>query len=448
MSGVSDQPIPPEPATLNPAPLNPAPLNPATPDPATLDASICTFCTVLRRDHAFALGPGEALLALQAVRAVGVSQVQRVRSALRAVCCSRAEHLAVFDLAFDAHFLRSTGPRPVRQDALPPVNLGWNPPPAASRPDDSDPPGVPERSKVRPVTRQRPADDPDADDPDDSGAAGPSRHDPGAQGDTDAQQIVRAAASGQQEAGAAPDLSADTDASYAQAARTFLRHLHLRPARRWTPAVRGVKLDPRRTLRAALGTDGEAIRLYWRSRPRRGASVVTLIDASRSMDDHATDALHFAAALTRLSQRAHTFSFSTQLRDLTPELQRLDSGQKVTGSQRPGLPPMGGTWGGGTRIGVNLQAFLRDHADRLLSPSTLVLIVSDGLEVGDTAQLTDAVRELARRTAALVWLNPLAAHPAFLPSTRGMQAVLPYLTLLTHASTPAEYAALRVPGRK
>lgn len=377
---------------------------------------------------------------------MGVSQVGRVRAALRTVCCSRAEHLAVFDLAFDAHFLRSTGPRPVRQDAQPPVNLGWNPPPGVPEPDDAVPPGVPERSKVRPITQRRPADDSDSDDVEDSGSAGPSRHDPDAQGDPGATQVVRAIASGQQEAGAAPDLSAETDAAYAQAARTFLRHLHLRPARRWTPAVRGMKLDPRRTLRAALGTDGEAIRLYWRSRPRRSATTVMLIDASRSMDDHATDALRFAAALTRLSQRAHTFSFSTELRDLTPELQGLYGDQRVMGSQHPDLPPLRGTWGGGTRIGANLQAFLRDHADRLLSPTTLVLIVSDGLEVGDTLPLSHAARELARRTAALVWLNPLAAHPAFLPSTRGMQAALPYLTLLTHASTPAEYAALRVFG--
>ena len=433
MSGSPGRSVP-----SNLTPLNPIPLN-----TATLDASIRTFCTTLRRNHAFPLGPGETLLALQAVRAVGVSQVGRVRAALRAVCCSRAEHLAVFDLAFDAHFLRSTGPRPVRQDAQPPMNLGWNPPPGVPEPGDADPPGVSEQSKVRQITQRRPADDPDSDEPDDSGAAGPSRHDPDAQGDPDAQQVVRAAASGQQETGEAPELSADTDAAYAQAARTFLRHLHLRRARRWTPAVRGVKLDPRRTLRAALGTDGEAIRLHRRSRPRRGATIVMLIDASRSMDDHATDALHFAAALTRLSQRAYTFSFSTQLRDLTPELRQRGYGEK------PGiLAPLRATWGGGTRIGVNLRTFLRDHADRLLSPTTLVLIVSDGLEVGDTAPLTDAVRELARRTAAVVWLNPLAAHPAYTPSTRGMQAALPFLRLLTHASTPAEYAALRVPGRR
>lgn len=431
----------------SPVPDQPAPINPTPIDPATLDARIRSFCAALRREHSFPLGPGETLLALQAVRAVGVSEVRHVRAALRAVCCSRAEHLAVFDLAFDDHFLRSTGPRPVRQDAQPPVNLGWNTPPGAPEPHDADPPGVPEQSRVRPVTQRRPADDPDSDAAEESGAAGPSRHDPAAQEDTDARQIVRAAASGQQEAGEAPDLSAGTDATYARAARTFLRHLHLRPARRWTPAVRGVKLDSRRTLRAALGTDGEAIRLYWRSRPRRGASIVMLIDASRSMDDHATDALHFAAALTRLSQRAHTFSFSTQLRDLTPDLQRLDGDQGVIGSQQPGLPLMRGTWGGGTRIGVNLQAFLRDHGDRLLSPTTLVLIVSDGLEMGDTSPLSGAVRELARRTAALVWLNPLAAHPAFAPSTRGMQAALPHLTLLSHASTPAEYAALRMPRR-
>ena len=83
------------------------------------------------------------------------------------------------------------------------------------------------------------------------------------------------------------------------------------------------------------------------------------------------------------------------------------------------LPPLKNAWGGGTRIGENLWGFGRDHAARVLTPDTLVLVSSDSLDVGETDVLAFASREIKRRSAGIVWLNPLATHPAFQPTARG-----------------------------
>jgi len=52
------------------------------------------------------------------------------------------------------------------------------------------------------------------------------------------------------------------------------------------------------------------------------------------------------------------------------------------------------------------------------------------------------MRELKRRSFGVIWLNPLASHHDFKPTTRGMKTALPYLQALTHACTPQEFLSL------
>ena len=52
------------------------------------------------------------------------------------------------------------------------------------------------------------------------------------------------------------------------------------------------------------------------------------------------------------------------------------------------------------------------------------------------------MREIKRRSASVIWLNPLASHPEFKPTARGMQAALPYISRLAFASTPLEFSSL------
>ncbi len=70
------------------------------------------------------------------------------------------------------------------------------------------------------------------------------------------------------------------------------------------------------------------------------------------------------------------------------------------------------------------------------------MILSDGLDVGDPERLRRAMRELKRRSAGVVWLNPLVGTPGYVPSTQGMQAALPYVDLFGAAGAVQDFKLL------
>jgi uncharacterized protein with von Willebrand factor type A (vWA) domain len=59
----------------------------------------------------------------------------------------------------------------------------------------------------------------------------------------------------------------------------------------------------------------------------------------------------------------------------------------------------------------------------------VVVICSDGLDVGDPELLAGQMARLARLAHRVVWLNPLKEDPAYEPLARGMQAALPSIDL-------------------
>ena len=76
---------------------------------------------------------------------------------------------------------------------------------------------------------------------------------------------------------------------------------------------------------------------------------------------------------------------------------------------------------------------LADARRVALARGALIIVLSDGLERGDPAQMTEAVRRLARLGHRLVWWSPLACEPDYRPATRGLQAVLGQLDCLAGA---------------
>jgi hypothetical protein len=96
-------------------------------------------------------------------------------------------------------------------------------------------------------------------------------------------------------------------------------------------------------------------------------------------------------------------------------------------------------WGGGTEIGGAFTALRRDHP-HAVDRRTAVVVVSDGLDVGDRDVLEDGVTWLADRAGALLWLNPLAVSPQFEPRSRGMAASEPYVDALFGFTEPADLA--------
>jgi len=56
--------------------------------------------------------------------------------------------------------------------------------------------------------------------------------------------------------------------------------------------------------------------------------------------------------------------------------------------------------------------------------------------------LRDAMRELHRRSAGVVWLNPLLETEGYEPTASGMRAARPYVTTFTSVNDPSGFARL------
>ena len=137
-----------------------------------------------------------------------------------------------------------------------------------------------------------------------------------------------------------------------------------------------------------------------------------------------------------MTRRVEVFAFSTSLTVLTHHVRRAGTGRRmrITISRE--------SWGGGTSIGTSLRSFLRRHGERHVGAETLIVIVSDGLDVGEPQILRDAMRELYRRAAGVVWINPLLDTPGYEPTSRGMAAARPFITTFISVHDSAGLARL------
>ncbi|BDE06549.1 hypothetical protein WPS_18250 [Vulcanimicrobium alpinum] len=210
-----------------------------------------------------------------------------------------------------------------------------------------------------------------------------------------------------------------------------MRRVRRGRALRRMPARTGSRIDIRRTLRESLQTGGDPVLVRRLAPPRRNPGFVAIVDGSRSMAPHAGAMLQFARALVRRTRRARAFAFSTSVRDVTEQLRD---------ASRP-LGKLGTAWGGGTRIGSALAAIVAAYGS-LFTRDTVVLIASDGLDVGDAAALDAALRAVRARAGAIVWLHPHAGTPGFRAATAGMRAALPLLRALVPASSADDFLRL------
>ena len=224
--------------------------------------------------------------------------------------------------------------------------------------------------------------------------------------------------------------------AWRDAARSFVRRLHLGLSRRWRPAIRGRRFDLRRTLRASLQTGGDARSPRWLRRPRRAPRIVLLVDGSRSMGAYARTALQMAVALASATMRIEVFTFSTELQRVTDDVRRAAAGELRH------LDRLHHAWAGGTAIGACLRDFLRRFGERMVGRDTVVMIASDGLDVGVPNVLRDAMRELHRRSAGVVWLNPLLETEGYEPTATGMRTARPYVTTFTSVNDASVLARL------
>ncbi|HVB99588.1 MAG TPA: VWA domain-containing protein [Candidatus Dormibacteraeota bacterium] len=387
----------------------------------SLPGNLIAFGDFLRREYGFKLGSGELHDAARALEVVDLADELRVRDALRPILSRTLEDASVFDPAFTAFFF--PGPAGVRQAAWRSLRRGFGPEDAQGK------------ARLAHETRPSPGKTEEEEKPEADGG----KITPLAITETAAAPGLLARASYSpleaETAGEAPELRR-VEPAWREAARVLVHRLHLGLSRRWRTAARGPRFDLRRTLRASLQTGGEAITARWLRRPRRTPRFVLLIDGSRSMEPYTQTALRIAVAMAGATMRLEVFTFSTALRRVTNQVRSSAAGE----TRR--LEHLLHAWAGGTSIGPCLREFLRRFGERMIGRATVVMIVSDGLDVGEPSVLRDAMRELHRRSACLVWLNPLIETPGYEPTASGMSAARPYITTFASANDIAGFARL------
>jgi hypothetical protein len=327
---------------------------------------------------------GRMLEATEALLHISLADRDEVRHALRAVFVGRREDREVFDRAFDAFW---------RVDA------------AAAAPPGAAEPGPHETDAEYSA----------------NATLAPTGIDrlPGHASATDTAPTWSAV-----EALASKDFAAFTPEELA-IGRAALQRLDWRPdlrrTRRWING-RGSRIDLRRALAHSVRTGGDLLTLPRRRRKTVPRRLVLLCDVSGSMERYTRMLLYFAHAVARRDPRVEAFLFSTRLTRITPQLhaRRVDA---ALGS----ISRTVSDWSGGTRIGSALQQLRRHWSRRVLGRRPVVLLISDGWDRGDPAELRQEISRLKRNCRRLVWLNPLIGTEDYAPLTRGLQAALPFV---------------------
>lgn len=195
--------------------------------------------------------------------------------------------------------------------------------------------------------------------------------------------------------------------------------------RRYRADSGGTKPDLRKTLRNNMRRGGELLQIAWRKRKHNRTRLVLLCDVSQSMELYTSFLLQFMAGFQLAYSRTQTFAFGTALQEITPLLAKNDfaTAMRQISSQNSG-------WSGGTRIGTCLTDFVSQYGKRLINKKTVIIILSDGWDQGDTTGIPESMAWLKTHSRKIIWLNPLAGFDRYQPDTAGMQAALPYIHVL------------------
>jgi uncharacterized protein with von Willebrand factor type A (vWA) domain len=222
-----------------------------------------------------------------------------------------------------------------------------------------------------------------------------------------------------------------------RAAQHIAAAIRYRRSRRRKADRKGAMIDLRRVIRRSVGTGGEPMQLLRRRRPDRPVHLVSILDVSGSMTLYARVFLAFIRGLIDVDQRADAFLFHTSLMNVSDALRDNDSLRAVNR-----LSMMAQGFGGGTRIGHCLHQFNSQYASRIIGRRSVVIIMSDGYDTGDSHSVGAELARLRRKGCKIVWLNPLLGWKDYEPVAASMSAALPYLDRFAPCNTLESLAAL------
>jgi len=204
--------------------------------------------------------------------------------------------------------------------------------------------------------------------------------------------------------------------------REVAKRIATRESRRRKPARRGERVHFRTALRRSQKYGMDLIDLAWEKRKKRKTHVVLLCDVSGSMDCYSQFLIQFMFGLQKELKNSRTAVFSTRLTNVSNILRRKSVEAALGEISRHVLD-----WSGGTNIGGALAAFNRTLGKSCVRSSTVIIIVSDGYDRGDTTVLAKEMTALRRRCHKLIWINPLLGTVGYSPVAEGMRTALPYV---------------------
>jgi uncharacterized protein with von Willebrand factor type A (vWA) domain len=363
--------------------------------PGRLAENVMHFARVLR-SAGIAVGTDRVQLALQALKIAGFDSRPDFHAVLSTCLLDRIEHRDLFDQAFELFWRDPDLEGRMRAMLLPKVRAQ-----AALTPEQR------ENRRLGDALFPNPRPDAPQPEPDES-----MQFD--AAFTVSEQEVLR---------------KADFDTMSADEWRAARRALSMMrwvfeplPTRRAEASPRAGRVDWRATLQTMARHGGELGEMRWR-RPRPlPAPMVVLADISGSMSRYSRMLLHFAHALGHAEARVESFVFGTRLTRTTRLLKSRDPDVAVSQVVKAVED-----WSGGTRITTSLHEFNQRWARRCLSSRTTVLLISDGLEHGDTQLLSNEMERLAKSCRRLIWLNPLLRFEKFQPKAAGIRAMLPHV---------------------
>lgn len=367
--------------------------------------NIIYFCRALRRSGV-PVAPSQIKDLIRAVEVVGFSHKTDFLETLRACLITKNEHMAVFEQVFNLFWRDPEFLNKMMQTLLPfAQNMDEKPPdpkPGANRAAEAMTENLPENIEDS-VTNQE-------------------------------ELILDARFSfSHNERLASMDFEQMSIAEIKeaeQAIATLDFNLPNLLSRRYRQSPRGNRIDVRSTFRKARISGGEVLKLLPRRRIEKARNLIILIDISGSMSTYSRMMMHFANAIatsTQHKKRAswasiHTFTFGTQLTNISYQITGKDPDFALKS-----VGKLVQDWDGGTKIGANLEEFNLRWSRRISSSDAVVLLMTDGLERGDTQTLESQIKRLKLSCGQLIWLNPLLRFDEFQPLANGIKAILPHV---------------------
>jgi uncharacterized protein with von Willebrand factor type A (vWA) domain len=139
-----------------------------------------------------------------------------------------------------------------------------------------------------------------------------------------------------------------------------------------------------------------------------------IVDISGSMERYARLLLAFLHQATRSYPEREVMVFGTELTRLSAVFQCADPDEMLQGVNETVKD-----FAAGTLLGRSLHQLQVHHPRTLVAKRSVVLLITDGLDTGESQELETALQWLKRHCKTLCWLNPLLRFEGYEPLAKG-----------------------------